>query len=74
MVQRSLFVFLLKKLILFFLVCFCEGCLDKSWKNSVSGGCLKRSKTEKTEKKVEKFGVFLTKKRVRGVGSSHRGV
>ena len=29
---------------------------------------------EKMEKKVEKFGVFLTKKRVRGVGSSHRGV
>ena len=38
------------------------------------GGCLKRSKTEKMEKKVKKIGVFLTKKRVRGVGSSHRGV
>ena len=43
-------------------------------RNGPSGGCLKRSKTEKMEKKVKKFGVFLTKKRVRGVGSSHRGV
>ena len=38
------------------------------------GGCLKREKSEKSEKKVRIFGVFLTKKRVRGVGSSHRGV
>ena len=40
----------------------------------LQGGCLKREKSEKSEKKVRIFGVFLTKKRVRGVGSSHRGV
>ena len=47
---------------------------NRKKKKKTIGGCLKRSKTEKMEKKVKKIGVFLTKKRVRGVGSSHRGV
>ena len=55
----------------------CHGTLSRNFFERfdfVTGGCLKRSKTEKMEKKVKKIGVFLTKKRVRGVGSSHRGV